>query len=272
MKRHFGWALASVVSVGIGGLGAASAADLPMKAPPAPVAMVYSWTGFYVGVNGGYGWENGTGDLVGNSGGIAIPPAIAGGTIPTHLNVRPEGWLGGAQAGYNWQVNHIVLGVEADIQAAGIRQSVAIAAAGTPGVLFPTLSTGSSHLDWFGTARGRIGYAWNQFMVYGTGGFAFGGVSDTATVATVPPPPLGTGTSSSTRGGWAAGAGWEWAFKPSWSVKGEYLHVDLGSVTTRVLFATSPTDFLDYRFRHNYDIARVGINYKFTPGPVVAKY
>jgi outer membrane immunogenic protein len=82
--------------------------SVPVKARPAPVAMDYNWTGFYAGVNGGYGWESGTGNLVGNSGGIVIPAAIAGGTIPLTLNVRPAGWLGGAQAGYNWQINHIV--------------------------------------------------------------------------------------------------------------------------------------------------------------------
>jgi outer membrane immunogenic protein len=262
---------AAVAMLGIAPALAADMAPRYTKAPMAVPDAVYNWTGFYVGVNGGYGWENGTGDLVGNSGGIVIPAAIAGGTIPSHFNVRPEGWLAGAQAGYNWQVNHIVFGVEGDIQAARIRQSVVLTAVGIPGVLFPTLSTASTQLDWFGTARGRIGYAWNQFMLYGTGGLAFGQVSDTATSATVPPPPFGTGTSSSTRAGWAAGGGFEWAFMPSWSVKGEYLHVDLGSVTTRVLFAVSPTDFLDYRFRHNYDIVRVGLNYKWG-GPVVAKY
>jgi outer membrane immunogenic protein len=131
---------------------------------------------------------------------------------------------------------------------------------------------GSSALNWFGTVRGRLGYAWNTFMLYGTGGLAYGGVSDSAGTQTVPPPPLGTGTSSSTRTGWAAGAGFEWAFLPSWSVKGEYLHIDLGRSTATVLFPTSPTDFLTYSFAHRYDIARVGINYKFAAGPVVAKY
>jgi outer membrane immunogenic protein len=285
-NRHFllgehyapflGRSLASLISIGFAGLGAASAADMPVKGPvykaaPMPIA-IYNWTGFYVGVNGGYGWENSTGNLVANSGGIAIPTAIAGGTIPRNLGIRPSGGLGGAQAGYNWQVDHVVFGIEGDIQGAGIKQSVAIAAAGTPGVLLPTLSTGSSALYWFGTVRGRLGYAWNTFMLYGTGGLAYGGVSDSAGSQTVPPPPLGTGFSSSTRTGWAAGAGFEWAFKPSWSVKGEYLHIDLGSSTATVLFPTSPTDFLTYSFTHRYDIARIGINYKFTAGPVVAKY
>jgi outer membrane immunogenic protein len=269
MRRSVAWALALLPLVG--GWGTASAADMAVKAlPPPVVAAVYNWTGFYVGVNGGYGWEGSTGDLVGNSAGLGIPGAIAGGTIPRALNVQPAGWIGGAQAGYNWQWDHIVLGVEADIQATGIKQSLTIPLTGLG--LLPTLSTGSSELDWFGTVRGRVGYAWNQFMVYGTGGLAYGYVSDRGSVGVVAPPPIGIGTSASTRTGWAAGGGFEWAFQPSWSVKGEYLHVDLGSVTSRLLFATSPTDFLDYRFNHTYDIVRVGLNYKFGPSAVVAKY
>ncbi|MFT4116477.1 outer membrane protein [Bradyrhizobium sp.] len=239
------------------------------KAPPAPIATVYNWTGFYGGLNGGYGWGSSTGNLVGNSGGIAIPAAIAGGTIPTALGVRPEGWLGGAQIGYNWQYNQVVFGLEADIQGAGIKQSVGISRAAVVGLL-PTFSTGSSELDWFGTVRGRIGYAWNTVLLYATGGLAYGGVSDSASSATVPPPPAGFGSNGATRVGWTAGAGVEWAFTPNWTLKGEYLHVDLGSSNTTVVF---PADFLVYRFQHQYDMVRIGVNYKFTTGgAVVAKY
>ena len=270
MKKHFGWALASIIS--LTAMGQVMAADLEarpyVKAPP-PVVAAYNWAGFYAGLNGGYGWGRSTGDLVANSGGIAIPAAIAGGTIPTSLGVRPEGWLGGGQVGYNWQYNQAVLGIEADIQASGIKQSVGIARAAAVGLL-PTFNTGSSELDWFGTVRGRIGYAWNTVLIYATGGLAYGGVSDRATVGTAPPPPFGSGSNGSTRVGWTAGGGVEWAFRPSWSVKGEYLHMDLGSANTTVVF---PADFLVYRFQHQYDIVRVGFNYKFTTGgPVVAKY
>jgi len=251
------------------GIGAASAADLAVKAKPIVVDPSYNWTGFYLGGNVGYGWSGRTGDLVATSGGLVIPGAVAAGTIPSFLGVRAEGGFGGAQAGYNWQSNHFVFGIEADIQGAATKQSLVINRAATGG-FFATTHTVSSELDWFGTVRGRIGYDWNQVLLYGTGGVAYGYTSDSATSQTVPPPPFGFGSNSGTRVGWAAGAGVEWAFRPSWSVKGEYLRVDLGSSTTRVAFPSG--DFIDYRFRHAYDTVKVGINYKFGSTPVVAKY
>jgi outer membrane immunogenic protein len=256
--------------------GTASAADMAVKAlPPAPPSC--TWCGFYVGVNGGYGWGERTGDLIAFSNGLAIPLAVTGGTIPGTFGVRPEGWLAGGQAGYNWQTGSVVFGVEADIQASGIRQSVVIFNPGVPALgLVPTLHTTKSELDWFGTARGRLGFAWNSVLLYGTGGLAYGGIGESVTSLPSPAPPftpLGHGISSDTRVGWTAGAGFEWAFAPSWSVKGEYLRIDLGSTNTIAGFApTSPTDFLTYRFKHQYDIARVGINYRFGATPVVAKY
>jgi outer membrane immunogenic protein len=253
-------------------IASAVAADLPVKARPMVVEPVWSWTGFYVGANIGYGWGRPSGDLVANSGGIAIPPAIAGGTIPTAFGLQSRGVLGGGQLGYNWQINSWVFGLEADYQFADIRRSVAIANPGA-GPLLPTNSVASSDLNWFGTFRGRLGYTWNQFLLYGTGGLAYGRFQDNVTVATVPAPPLGVGSSTSTRVGWAAGAGIEWSLAAAWSVKAEYLHVDLGSTVVHASFAPgSPTDFLDYRFRHSDEIVRVGVNYRWGLGPVVAKY
>jgi outer membrane immunogenic protein len=248
----------------------AIAADLPVKAAPLVVPQIYSWTGFYVGANAGYGWGERSGDISAFSTGLAIPAAVAGGTIPSFLGVRPEGFVGGGQVGYNWQVNNFVFGLEADLQGSNIGQSVVIPRAAVAG-LNATLSTSKSELDWFGTVRGRAGYAWNQFLLYATGGLAYGYVSDNTSVDVVPPAVGPNGLSSSTRTGWAAGAGFEWAFRPGWSVKAEYMRIDLGSTTDRVRFAVSATDFIDYRFQHSYDIARVGLNYKFG-GPVVAKY
>ena len=161
----------------------------------------------------------------------------------------------------NWQLQNWVVGLETDFQGSDIHRSGSLSSPGGIG-LVPTASAASSQLDWFGTFRGRVGVTWNQVLLYGTGGLAYGRVEDSATVATVPAPPLGTGSSSTTRVGWAAGAGVEWALSNAWSVKAEYLHVDLGATTSHVTFATSPTDFLDYRFAHNYDIARVGVNFR----------
>ena len=254
----------------LGAAGNAFAADMAVKAVPPPAVAVYNWTGFYIGANIGGGWESSTGDLIATSGGIAIPAAVAGGTIPRNLNLKPSGAVGGGQIGYNWQFNQLVFGLETDLQASGIRQAVTIFNPGVPGVLAPTINTGRTSLDWFGTVRGRFGYAWNNFLLYGTGGFAYGGTTDSGTSQTVPPPPFGSGSVGSTRTGWAAGAGFEWGFAGNWTLRGEYLHVDLGSSNVTDLFPTG--DFVTYRFRHEYDIGRVGINYRFSPTPVVAKY
>jgi outer membrane immunogenic protein len=278
MNRYVGWALASVVSLGIGGLGAASAADMAVKAPvyKAPPLAVYGWTGWYVGVNGGYAWDNSTGNLNAFSTTPAVNnfgPAVAAGGTPSFLGAKHEGGFGGAQVGYNWLTNNSwLLGAEADIQGASIGQTSTIVFPGGGGIV-PSVSTGRDHLDWFGTVRGRLGFVTNSVLFYGTGGFAYGGVRTSVTNLFTPATSgTFTGSSSDTRVGWAAGAGVEWGFAPNWSVKGEYLHVDLGSSNTTIFDPVNfPGAFATYRFHHELDTVRVGVNYHF-PGPVVAKY
>jgi outer membrane immunogenic protein len=274
MNKYLGLVLASVVSLGFGGLGAASAADMAVKAPPPPPVPVYSWTGWYVGVNGGYAWGDSTGNLnaFSTTPGGNFGPAVAAGGTPTFLGAKHEGGFGGAQVGYNWQMTNWLLGAEADIQGAGIGQTSTIVFPGGGGTV-PSVSTGRDHLDWFGTVRGRVGFVASSVLFYGTGGFAYGGVHSSVTNVFTPGA-AGTfaGSSSDTRFGWAAGAGVEWGFAPNWSVKGEYLHVDLGSSNTTMFDPVNfPTAFATYRFHHELDTVRVGVNYHFY-GPVVAKY
>jgi outer membrane immunogenic protein len=255
--------------------GAASAADLrrpAVKAPPPVVAPIYSWTGFYIGVNGGWafdGWSDSTGDLIANTG---LAGQVAAGTVPRFLGANHEGGFGGGQIGYNWQMNQFVLGVEADIQAADIGKTNTFIVPPV-GIFVQTTNTGRDHIDWFGTARVRLGLAANTALFYVTGGAAYGGVNSSASVVGTPP---GTGTFvgsfSDTRFGWAAGAGVEWAFAPNWSVKAEYLHVDLGSDNVVIADPAFPGFTATYRFHHEFDAVRVGLNYKWGGGPVVAKY
>jgi len=271
MKRHLGWAIASVISLGAGGFGTASAADMAVKAPPmvAPVAL-YNWTGWYVGVNGGWAWGNSTGNLVSSS--ADFGPAIAAGGTPTFLGAKHEGGFGGGQIGYNWQISNWLVGVEADIQGADIGKTSTIVFLGGGGIV-PSVSTGRDHLDWFGTVRGRVGVAFNTVLLYGTGGFAYGGVHTTVSNIFTPGT-LGTftGSSSDTRFGWVAGAGVEWGFAPNWSQKGEYLHIDLGSSNTTMFDPVNfPGSFATYRFHHELDTVRVGVNYRFG-GPLIARY
>ncbi len=136
------------------GVTAASAADLPVRsrsyaAPVTPVA-AFSWTGFYIGGNVGYGWGKTTG--------------TAANAIPAVGNFDIDGAFGGVQGGYNWQFNNWVVGIEADYQWGSLDGSKSVG-----------IATDSAKLDRFGTVRGRIGYAWDRWMVYGTGGYAFEG-------------------------------------------------------------------------------------------------
>ncbi len=257
-------------------MSAASAADLaarPYTKAPMVMDAVYSWTGFYVGVNGGYAFDDRNhGTLIAND--PIAAGAVAVGGIPGNLLLRHEGGFGGAQVGYNWQMSNFVLGLEADIQGADIGKSVVQFFPGGGGVV-PITTTARDHIDYFGTVRGRLGFAANNWLFYGTGGFAYGGVRTTINNVGTPVTAANAAADvSDTRFGWAAGAGVEWGFAPNWTARAEYLHVDLGSdnVTMRdpVNFPATP-NIATYRFHHEFDSVRVGVNYKFG-GPVVARY
>ncbi len=172
---------------------AAQAADLSpsYKAPAYVAPLAASWSGFYVGINGGYGW--GTSDW--------DHPAVS---------PKPAGALAGGTIGYNFQTGTWVWGIEGDLDWSGMKDSV------TCGV-----GTCETKSDWLGTARARIGYAgWNNWLPYITGGAAFGGLkADNSLTGT---------TASKTQLGWTAGLGVEYAFRSNWSLKVEYLYADLG--------------------------------------------
>jgi outer membrane immunogenic protein len=216
--RHFVIALLAATTLGVG---AAAAADLPTKAPMYSPVPVFSWTGFYVGVNAGYGWAS---------------TSVSGFSGSSDLN----GFVGGGQIGYNWQgASPLVLGIEADFQ--GTSQSRSDTALGI---------TVDQNLPWFGTVRGRVGYAFDRVMIYGTGGFAFMDYKMTVS---------GFGLSASdsvNKAGWTAGAGAEWMFAPKWSTKLEYLYIDTGD-TSVTLFGVPFTG------RAKDNIVRVGLNYHF---------
>lgn len=193
----------------------AQAADIYGRRPYAqPYAQPYtvtqplanSWMGPYIGGNLGYGW----------------------GTV-TNSGTNPSGVLGGVQAGYNYQSGQLVVGIEGDLQLNSSDDTFANYKFSNP---------------WFGTVRGRLGYAFNNILLYGTGGLAFGstkfssnGFSETQTSA-----------------GWTLGVGAEFALTQNWSAKVEYLYVDLGE-----------KNFMMTAFPHDYQFStiRVGVNYRF---------
>jgi outer membrane immunogenic protein len=267
--------LLTAAAISFGSAGSVHAADMPfpVKAPPMPSC---AWCGWYAGANGGYGWGDATGSISNFSttpNNVNFGPPLAAGAAPTFLGIKPEGGFGGGQFGYNWVMSNWLLGVEADLQGANIGHATTIVFPGAP-EFDSTLSAGRDHIDWFGTARGRLGMTFGNVLFYGTAGLAYGGVSSAVSDRDTSPAAANnfTGSTRETRFGWAAGAGAEWMFAPKWSVKTEYLHVDLGSSnTTMVDPVNAPGAFATYRFRHEFDSARVGVNYHLG-GPIVAKY
>jgi outer membrane immunogenic protein len=282
MRRNLGWGLASIVGCGFAGLGSAMAADLPMKAgPPAMVAELFNWGGFYVGGNAGYDWGRASFYAVETAPAPFLPIDVAAVSTASSPRLKPSGFTGGGQAGYNWQAGGVVFGVEADIEAFRLRSSITGTfpfpstlpggVAGPPTVFFtPTTSVAT---DWLFTARDRIGWANDHWLLYATGGLAVTKMSSSQSVAQVAPFVFNT-LASDTRVGWTVGAGFEYMLARNWSVKGEYLYLDFGSLNgTGVL--TPAVAGLGLTFTNSMrliaNIARVGVNYHFG-GPVVAKY
>jgi outer membrane immunogenic protein len=243
--------LGCVATIALGAAAPALAADLPpppapqyYKAPP-PLPM-QTWQGFYIGVEGGGGWgRSEQSDATGSSGHYNVSGGLIGGTL-----------------GYNWEFNNVVLGLEGDGSWADIDGSTG----GVGGSCGGGGGYCSAKLDALGTVRGRLGYAFGSVLPYITGGLAVGDLqgSEGGGVGTA------FGSGSSTVAGWTFGGGLEWMFAPHWSVKAEYLHVDLGnhSVFTDTVLTPAPTSVTENE-SFDTDIFRVGLNYHFG-GPLYA--
>jgi outer membrane immunogenic protein len=207
----------------------AHAADMPQRPLPMPRAPVFvpffSWNGFYMGINAGYGfgdsrWTN-----------------TVTGVTTGDFNV--DGFMIGGTAGYNMQFGSAVFGIEGDIAWSDVKGSVLTAC----GLACETKNS------WFGTIRGRLGYALDRFLPYVTAGGAFGDVQMS-----------GSGITAYTENkfGWTVGAGIEYAFMINWTAKLEYLYADLGTVQCPATNCIAP---IDATFKLN--IVRAGLNYKF---------
>lgn len=261
-------AVLAVTALSLAWVSHSSAADMPIKASPAaPLATAPSWTGFYLGANVGYGWSNTAVQIAGT------PPfdAFVGPAIDPTIASDPKGVLGGLQAGYNFQYDAIVLGVETDLDWSGIRknQTDAHGDPGFPGTLFTT--SGDQKLDLFGTLRGRLGWTFDNLLIYGTGGLAYGhaSVSTTtgSTIAGVFCSPGGftdctSGSSSKTLTGSTWGGGLEWNLGSNWSAKAEYLYYNLGSLSFIAPNTLNPVNPFHTSVDFKGNIVRVGLNYK----------
>ena len=227
MKRLILASVAALAPVTM--MGAADAADIarrqpiPMNAPAyyAP----YNWTGFYFGINGGGGWGNSEwASLAGSTGSFDVSGGLVGGTI-----------------GYNWQLGQWVFGLEGDIDWSDIRGSTSSG--------FCAGTSCETRNNWLGTARIRIGYAFDRFLPYVTGGLAFGDVKGSM---------AGFGSSTDTNAGWTLGGGIEATIAGPWTAKVEYLYVDLGNMN-----CSGGSCALSTNVDFHTNIVRGGINYRF---------
>jgi outer membrane immunogenic protein len=204
---------------------AAQAADLspPRYPEPAYVVPMANWSGFYLGLNGGYLW--GTSDWTGGAG---------------TFKVSPGGFIGGGTIGYNFQADAFVVGIEGDIDYVDAKDTASAA-----------ICAGCTFKDtWLATVRGRIGYSFGPWLPFLTGGGAWGNAEVTTAGGTV----------SDTRGGWTAGGGIEYAFLGPWSAKLEYLYVDLGTATCTAAACGLPADA---KIDFTANVLRAGLNYRF---------
>ncbi len=236
MHRFIGFAVALAI---VSAAHAASAADLPLKAPalasPAP-----NWAGFHVGLAGGYGW--------GRAEQTDATPFTTG-------TYNTTGGVIGGTVGYNWQFGPTVLGVETDLSYAHITGSTT----GTDPVSGPCATLAAPHCEStitaLGTLRARIGYAWKNLLPYVTGGLAYAELNGQEGVTG------DGGSGSSWVAGWTIGAGLEAALAPKWTAKVEYLYVDLGNPSVfNDVFVGVP---VAQSVRTTASIVRLGVNYRF---------
>jgi outer membrane immunogenic protein len=245
----------------------AIAGSLPVRAPsPAPIlATPFSWNGFYAGLHAGYGWT--LGDVAGIH--YLSDPAFLVGPVG---RVEPEGFLGGAQAGYNLQYGNLVFGVEGDFSFTGRSETAR-------GFIFNPSEIGEAHNgspnylihtreNWFGSVRGRVGIAADRALFYFTGGVGFTDVRYSLRDSFIFLHPrfgftgAGSGSAKATRAGWVAGGGVEYAFTDNFTARLEGLYYDVRKfrVQTTILLNDS-AQFTQATQSHA--LARFGVNYKF---------
>ena len=233
MKR---FVIAAALALVAGGHAVAADLPYPRAVPQAPVAYlpppmpVYSWTGFYIGINGGgaFGNSNWTDPNDPATGNFNVSGGLVGGTI-----------------GGNYQIGSFVLGLEGDGDWSNVSGTTFNGGCGGVGC--------TTQSNWLATARGRAGYAWDRVLFYGTGGAAFANVQGSAGALPF---------SSSTQTGWTAGVGAEYAFAPNWTAKVEYLYVGLGNASCPAANCAA-TGGINTNVALNENIIRGGVNFKF---------
>lgn len=270
LKGHL---LTSVAVLALTAASPALAADLPFKAPP-PVVAAWSWSGFYAGAHGGYGWGHDAQADPNDPFFNGKLPGFAGFT-----GFDPKGALGGIHAGYNWQARDFVVGFEGDLSFTDIKGSSVNTATATTFTLNTASATNSGAFDMLGSARGRLGYLVTpNVLLYGTAGLAWTRFVDNNDInlvsANIPPPGfialVGSGSVPTWRFGWVAGLGVETRLlDTNWLARLEYLHYDFGNSGNG---GNLITPFASPQSTGNLtaDVIRAGISYKFDPDPFAA--
>jgi outer membrane immunogenic protein len=219
------------------------AADLPVPQAPVPpptyFPAYYNWTGVYLGANGGYGFGQNRWSVAGLSSG----------------NFNTNGFLAGGTLGANYQTGPYLVGFEGDIDWSNVQGNTSAATCAALGA--PAGTTCQTKSTWLGTARARVGYAFDRLLVFGSGGAAFGGLQPVLN-------PGGVVFSPTPQLGWTAGAGVEYAFTDAVSAKVEYLFVNLGTVACPVSTTlTGCGPFTSHSFTFSENLVRAGVNYRF---------
>jgi outer membrane immunogenic protein len=278
---------ASVVLLALVGAGAACAADMPPNViypagypAPYPVATgPFLFTGFYAGANIG-GALGGTKFLETPGGGfgpyvlpaplgLVSPAAIIGGVGTS--STSPRGVLGGLEAGYNWQLGHVVLGIETDFSGWDMSSNSGQSAAGAPpsvfglapGVVIPYTASGTVTSNWLYTLRPRIGFANGNMLTYLTAGLALTNLRFSESVTLGAGAPILTGSTSTTVAGWTAGGGVEYALSYNWFIKAEYLYASFSNQTAPQVTGGFPTLTGTATANLNANILRAGFDYRF---------
>jgi len=240
----------------VGALATSSfSADMPMKAVPSVPSVLetttYNWTGLYIGAHVGGAWTSvdrfATND--------------ATGAIDNRASSSASSFMGGGQVGYNWMFAHNwVLGIEADVS--GLRLAPSDTSLNVGGGVPNRLVNHEEKADWVATLRGRLGYAWANWLLYGTGGVAWEHLSATRTQLSGTTSGATAGTSESittTKTGYAVGGGLEWAFARNWTLRGEYLYLGFSGVSYSFPIAARTDNYSSM----NISIARAALNYRF---------
>jgi outer membrane immunogenic protein len=228
---------------------ASYAADMPIKAPQmVQTQAVSTWTGFYLGLHGGYAWGDSTATAVTGNANFPVGSTVSSG--------HPEGGLFGAQVGYNYQISQWLIGLEGDYSIADISSTESTTTA------IGNTNTSSGKHKWLADVTGRLGYVvMPDLLLYFKGGWAWTHNDASSTLTSPAGVVLSTSTGSEDRDGFLVGGGVEYAFLPHWSAKLEYNYMDFGTTTVTRVSNTGTTSLRDSKL--NLNVFKAGINYRF---------